>query len=353
MKRGALFATLLALTASHVQAEKPAPAGVYIVVDSNDANIAAGNDSDAYWTDPNVVGVYLRTTWATVQPNWDGGTPKYDWSYYDTALSLCAKHSKLAILEVDVGVSYPAWLTTDAGCSLWYLNAFANKGPVSIPTPWDPIFLSYWQAFVTKFGSRYDSNPIVTAIEMTGGGRLQSCYFAASALDVPVIEALDVNGVVGIQNWVNAMEAIGGYFVASFPNTLCYLGTGVNYEADNNVSMTQTANEIAQAGYTSWDCNALTGNLSGPYFFKTNIKIGGLLLPNYTCYQDEGPVGNPLMEGTNLTQTEAVAQSFGAAVWQPYKDDESQPDCAATFSAFDGFSINAQLMRLRMQPRSP
>ena len=38
----------------------------------------------------------------------------------------------------------------------------------TIPVPWDPIFQARWTAFIRAFGQRYDSNPTVTQVKLTG-----------------------------------------------------------------------------------------------------------------------------------------------------------------------------------------
>src|SRR5262249_12290031 len=52
---------------------------------------------------------------------------------------------------------------------LW--NQSWGKKPcvmTSIPVPWDPIYLSKWQAFVRAMGRRYDRGPTLTIIKITG-----------------------------------------------------------------------------------------------------------------------------------------------------------------------------------------
>ncbi len=57
----------------------------------------------------------------------------------------------------------------------------------TIPVPGDPVFMTRWQKFITDFGARYDSNPAVSYIIITGIGNHDEWDIAPGLLDTAAL----------------------------------------------------------------------------------------------------------------------------------------------------------------------
>jgi hypothetical protein len=53
-----------------------------------------------------------------------------------------------------------------------------------MPVPWDPIYKSQWKTFVAAFGAKYDSNPQLRYVVMTGFQQVAECYLARTPEDM-------------------------------------------------------------------------------------------------------------------------------------------------------------------------
>ena len=65
----------------------------------------------------------------------------------------------------------PAWLYAAPYNAQSYTmqDTTGAIGP-KIPVPGDPVFMTRWQKFITDFGARYDSNPAVSYVIISGIG---------------------------------------------------------------------------------------------------------------------------------------------------------------------------------------
>lgn len=108
-------------------------------------------------------GVALRVSWKNLEPS-DG---VFNWSFLDGQVAAAAAAGKKVNLAVMTGVAAPAWVYADGARSFTFVTA---NSPASntIPLPWDPVYLTKWRQFVTAFGARYNSNPAVAFVKVTG-----------------------------------------------------------------------------------------------------------------------------------------------------------------------------------------
>jgi hypothetical protein len=115
-----------------------------------------------------VPGIYLRYHWKDIET----GDGTYDWSTVDNEVAVGAAAGKKVSISVDTGAFAPAWLFTE-GVSTFSFKWTASWGftPCTVqkmPRPWDPVFLAKWGSFVSAFGARYDTNPALTTVKLTG-----------------------------------------------------------------------------------------------------------------------------------------------------------------------------------------
>ena len=67
---------------------------------------AALSLSKACWSNPNIAGVVLRTTWGKIE----SAQNQYDWTYLDTGVALAQAHNKKVSISVRAGVDSPSWV---------------------------------------------------------------------------------------------------------------------------------------------------------------------------------------------------------------------------------------------------
>jgi glycosyl hydrolase family 42 (putative beta-galactosidase) len=119
-----------------------------------------------------VDGISIRVTgWNVVEPS-EG---VFDWSKVDAMIAQ-APNKKLEI-TIPAGYTTPQWVYDDGALSYSWIWDQAWGAPIcsvtKMPLPWDPVFQSKWAALVAAFGARYDSNPKITNIKLTGPNNSQ------------------------------------------------------------------------------------------------------------------------------------------------------------------------------------
>jgi hypothetical protein len=303
----------------------------------NDTNNIA---NEPCWKDPNIVGVLLRNTWYNIQKT---NATTYDWSYFVQGLQLCQQYGKFAMLEVSAGNNCPPWVKTYKGLNTFLLDAVSTPGGIKpacyIPPPWDPVFQSLWGTFVAVFGAKFDQNPLVLGVTMWSGGRDEEAFFAQTQGDVTRLDNYvnPANGVKGLQNWIDGMHwDIDQY--ASFPTTMRYLATGVDYANDSGVSMTQVARYAIATWGNSIQSNGFSPNFPQPntYFPHTNLALDGPLMGPYTGYQFAAavpPTGPSWMGTLSACVDNALAAN---AIWiQCYPTDPATDPGEASLIRFN------------------
>lgn len=129
-------------------------------------------------SNPRTNGISATIPWSTLEP----GEEKYDWTTIDRLLRQCQAANKTLILRVSTcGVDTNA--TTDKAASdtpEWVFAAGAKSvkyidkdGKAHLmPLFWDQSYLAAFSNFISEMGSRYDKNPLLHSVGITGGGFL-------------------------------------------------------------------------------------------------------------------------------------------------------------------------------------
>lgn len=214
---------------------KSPPVGIYDLLRGDTDEKPQGRIStDACWKNPNITGVCLRTDWGKVEPS----KGVFNWKYFDEGLSAAAATHKLVALTVYSGKRTPEWVYTDGAKRLNLTNERRDQKTITMPAPWDATFLADWNALVTAFGARYDSNPLVSYVTATGPGRGGELFFVNSPEDLSMLAS-----VGGIERWIGAGEKIASFYAAAFPSTPFIYATGEPVPGpDGQRALTQVVN---------------------------------------------------------------------------------------------------------------
>jgi hypothetical protein len=117
-----------------------------------------------------ITGITLPFDWNKLQP-----TPKdFAWDIIDGAIQRAIPAGKKLALRPLAGVGSPAWLykggvkkfTFTPQSDLYHPLGFGTE--VTMPYPWDKTMLDYWEAFVRALGSRFDGEPTLVRVAVSG-----------------------------------------------------------------------------------------------------------------------------------------------------------------------------------------
>jgi hypothetical protein len=143
--------------------------GIYAWNAVHDYPLQGGWSIDpAILTDASVGGVVLRFSWQDIEPS--EGT--FDWSTVDKLVAQAGSYGKFVSLTVMPGVRSPAWVYRAGAQSFTFVWSLGWGFPLCsvqrLPVPWDPVFLSNWNALVQALGARYNSNSTIASVKLTG-----------------------------------------------------------------------------------------------------------------------------------------------------------------------------------------
>jgi len=145
----------------------------------------------ALLSDPRTNGISVLLPWSQLEPT-EG---HFDWHGVDNLLELCKSANKSLILRVstcgvDASADAAPHSAAGSGASAaassasdtpnWVFEAgtkyLAYQGKDGhehkMPIFWDATYLAKWSNFVQEMGSRYDKNPYIHSVGITGGGLL-------------------------------------------------------------------------------------------------------------------------------------------------------------------------------------
>lgn len=213
-------------------AAKPFPAGVIRLFSTNVSK--PGNSPS--WNNANIDGMRLRPLWSDIQKDPD----IYDWSNVDSVLDLAAQHGKTIGLSVTAGVSCPQWVY-DKGAIKYKLR---DKSGQFMSIPWDAGFLDSWLPFIQAMGDRYDGNPNLRYVVISGLGQSIETHLSKSAADD---KALGVLG--GQEAWVAAAQQIITAYADAFPQTPFFLTASKPFLSPDSVTALQQVIDWAVATY--------------------------------------------------------------------------------------------------------
>jgi len=120
---------------------------------------------------PEVNGLSVLLPWRELEPSED----HFDWTKLDNLLSQVKAKNKTLIFRISTcGVDgsvlsdTPEWVFEAGAKSLAYKDE--NGKEHKMPIFWDTTYLPRWNNFVVALGKKYDKNPNLHSVGITGGG---------------------------------------------------------------------------------------------------------------------------------------------------------------------------------------
>ncbi len=256
----------------------------------------------------------LRPIWSDVQP----GSATFDWSSIDRLLGLATQHGKFIGLSVTAGTCTPQWVY-DAGATEYHLQ---DGSGLSMPIPWDTAFQTKWLAFVRTMGQRYDGNPALRYVVISGLGQLIETRLAKTTADNNALTALG-----GPPAWEAAAQQIIAAYAEAFPTTPFFITASKPFLGTETMLSLQTVIDWAVATYPGrFDIMNATLNAHSSTNYYPNLAI-------YTYYHTQ-PTGfqmlcssirDPQRLGGTLNQALTAGVLLGAKYVELYQSDADAP----------------------------
>ncbi|APR66751.1 hypothetical protein CN03_07255 [Thalassolituus oleivorans] len=153
-------------------------------------------------------GVLVRISWADMNPQ----AGIYDWSYLDEQIGYAEQRNTKIALAILNGPYAPTWLAEE-GATMFEYTLRGNV--VSLPLPWDTVYLSYYQAFIEELGARYSGNEFIDLVHITNsttnGFEMQYTFNSAQITD---FETAGYTEELLINSWTTIIDA----YATAFPN---------------------------------------------------------------------------------------------------------------------------------------
>jgi hypothetical protein len=136
----------------------------------------------------------------------------YDWSYLDEQISYAEQRKTKITLAILNGPYAPAWLEEEGAAMFEYQ---LRENIVTLPLPWDPVYLSYYQEFIEELGARYSENEFIHLVHITNsttnGFEMQYTFNSVQITD---FKTAGYTEELLINSWTTITDA----YAAAFPN---------------------------------------------------------------------------------------------------------------------------------------
>lgn len=129
---------------------------------------------------PNVDGIRLKVYWDDIQT----GPITYNWGPIETSIQTAAAHGKEIILSVTGGKHSPIFIYTDAGGTCTKFTFGVNSPEDSVmPLMYETACQPYFKNFIRQLALRYDNNPVVQEVVITGLQQYSTEYYVVKMQD--------------------------------------------------------------------------------------------------------------------------------------------------------------------------
>ena len=114
---------------------------------------------------PFISGIDFQVHWSDIEPV--QGKP--DWSKLDELFSAAQSSNKWVQLSIYPGFFAPAWALEGAKTDSFPAQYGPEKGKVlTLPMPWDGVYLNHWFTFLKQVSDRYGKSPAFRVIVAAG-----------------------------------------------------------------------------------------------------------------------------------------------------------------------------------------
>jgi hypothetical protein len=301
-----LFAFLLRLAPSPAMAQggyaqKPVPHGLVATIRNDPRQPLEPKP----FLNPYISAVALQILWSDIEPV--QGNP--DWDRLDELFAAAQFSHKFVHLYVFAGFFSPAWALAGAETDCFKVPYGPGAGNnMTLPMPYDPVYLANWFAFVKQLSARYGDRPEFLMIGAAGPTSVsEEMTEPMSPADIVKWQAHHYTSTKYIQAWQRTFET----YAKGFPNQYVSLshGNGVPINAEgvpDPQEPTRTRQEVVGDGWSilgaqfAFQSSALTGDAHREQAVEMVISYNGLAVTGFllasSCEngpQYMGAAGNP------------------------------------------------------------
>lgn len=248
-------------------------AGLYGLLTTNIA--ATSSQVSTFLAHPDFVGVSVRTYWRDIEPT----QGNRDWTYYDSLVSAAQAQGKRVILRLEAAWASPQWVLTAVQNAGGPLYQYYEKHQVttpdlkeSMPGPWDATYLLHWKNFIAAFGAKYNGNPTVAGVLISGCSRSTEMYLPVYPTDGgPDWYAAPFNYTPALLTgaWNEVIDA----YASAFPAKSIGLSLSKPI-ADDGVVEAVVAHGVTSYPWHFYTKLSYWGNSNDPSFFPTAALLG-------------------------------------------------------------------------------
>ena len=149
-------------------------------------------------------------------------------------------------------------LARNAGGAEFRVLTAPDEG--AMPVPWDPLYRAKWEEFITALGARYDFNPQLGYIVMTGFCQVAEAYLATEQADIDFFDANAIaagytgNGTLpaGLVAWEATIQEMIAQYMIAFPHTPLFITGARPYGGDSQEVGTTAMNDIFDWGVATY-----------------------------------------------------------------------------------------------------
>src|SRR5438067_3083746 len=307
----------LIAASAHAITMKEAPKGMYIfssgfLLATNQAFTSAGTAI----SNANCDGVRWKLRWSDVEATPD----TYTWQYLDNAVALAAANNKKCGISINAGKDCPAWLyAAPYNAQAYTMQDTPGAIGRTIPVPGDPVFMTRWQKFMNDFGARYDSNPAVSYIIITGIGNHDEWDIAPGTLDTAALGSTQAE----VDAWKSSSKQIIDFYMSAFPRTTV-MGYPVPPVNPSNAAEDPATSIKEVTNYAANTYNCHFAYSVAPLQSSTttsNYPPANELLLHWTTNPTHGETLNPASSPDDFNATLHVALDLKIRGMEIYKVD--------------------------------
>jgi hypothetical protein len=198
-------------------ADDSLPSGLVVVRHVNNTPQEDQQLYDEALKNPYVTGVAFQIHWSDIEP----AEGKPDWSALDQLFAAAESSKKWVQLCVYAGFFSPAWAVQGAQTDQFSVQYGPDKGKLmSLPMPWDPVYLNRWFEFLKLLSGRYGTSPAFKMISADGPTSV------TAEMTLPRIPKQWQNDSYTPSKFIQAWQKVFQVYNTDFPNQFISLTTG-------------------------------------------------------------------------------------------------------------------------------
>jgi hypothetical protein len=193
------------------------PSGLVVVRHVNNSPQQDRALFDQALKNPSISAVGFQIHWSDIEPV--EGKP--DWSKLDELFDAAESSKKWVQLCIYPGFFAPMWALEGVKTDQFAVQYGPGKGTVlSLPMPWDSLYLTRWFAFLRELGDRYGKSPAFRLVAADGPTSV------SEEMTLPREPKKWQNDSYTPRKYIGAWQKVFQVYAADFPNQSISLAVG-------------------------------------------------------------------------------------------------------------------------------